>query len=123
MACGSRIVINDKGITIITGGKFEVKAGQHIFKSGEQVVSHFPVLPESKGIFNLSVQLIDNQNAPYKNKAYFAISESGRQFEGMTDENGYTQRIYTQKEEQISFHLLENHDYPDPVPPSEEDTE
>ncbi|MDS7930689.1 hypothetical protein RMB13_14645 [Acinetobacter sp. V102_4] len=123
MAGGSRIVINDKGITIITGGKFEVKAGQHIFKSGEQVVSHFPVLPESKGIFNLSVQLIDNQNALYKNKAYFAISESGKQFEGMTDENGYTQRIYTQKEEQISFHLLENHDYPDPVLPSEEDTE
>jgi len=123
MVGGSRLVINDQGITLITGGKFEVKAGQHIFKSGEQVVSHFPVLPESKGIFNLSVQLIDNQNTPYKNKAYFAISESGKQFEGMTDENGYTQRIYTEKEEQISFHLLENHDYPDPVPSSEEDTE
>lgn len=123
MAGGSRVVINDKGITVITGSKFEVKAGQHIFKSGEQVVSHFPVLPESKGIFNLSIQLIDNQNTPYKNKAYFAISESGKQFEGMTDENGYTQRIYTEKEEQISFHLLENHDYPDPVPSSEEDTE
>ncbi|MCY1416257.1 hypothetical protein D9M71_317590 [compost metagenome] len=122
MAGGSRIVINDKGITLITSGKFEAKAGQHLFMSGAQAVSHLPLLPESKGIFNLSVQLLDNQNIPYKNKAYFAISESGKQFEGMTDEKGYTQRIYTEKEEQISFHLLENHDYPDPVP-DEEDTE
>lgn len=30
------------------GGKFEVKAGQHQFKSGEQVVSHIPIasIPE-----------------------------------------------------------------------------
>ncbi|KYQ82332.1 type VI secretion system protein [Acinetobacter sp. NRRL B-65365] len=121
-AGGSQIKLNGSGIFPITGGKFEVKAGQHLFKSGEQVVSHFPILPESKGLFNLSVQLIDNQNIPYKNKAYFAMSESGKQFEGVTDENGYTQRIYTEKEEQISFHLLDNHDYPDPVP-GEEDIE
>ncbi|WP_043973730.1 type VI secretion system Vgr family protein, partial [Acinetobacter sp. NBRC 110496] len=118
----AQIKINGSGIFPVTSGKFEVKAGQHLFKSGEQVVSHFPILPESKGLFNLSVQLIDNQNTPYKNKAYFAISESGKQFEGVTDESGYTQRIYTEKEEQISFHLLGNHDYPDPVP-DEEDTE
>ncbi|EOR06064.1 type VI secretion system Vgr family protein [Acinetobacter genomosp. 15BJ] len=121
-AGGSQIKLNGSGIFPVTSGKFEVKAGQHLFKSGEQVVSHFPILPESKGLFNLSVQLIDNQNTPYKNKAYFAISESGKQFEGVTDESGYTQRIYTEKEEQISFHLLDNHDYPDPVP-DEEDTE
>lgn len=122
MAGGSRLVINDKGITLITGGKFEVKAGQHIFKSGEQVVSHLPLLPESAGIFNVSVQLINNQSMPYKNKAYFAVTESGKRFEGVTDENGFTQRVYTEKEEQVYFHLLENHDYPDPVP-NEEDTE
>ncbi|MBJ8440368.1 type VI secretion system Vgr family protein [Acinetobacter junii] len=120
-AGGSQIKLNGSGIFPTTGGTFEVKAGQHLFKSGELVVSHFPILPASTGLFNLSVQLIDNQNIQYKNKAYFAISESGKQFEGVTDENGYTQRIYTEKEEQISFHLLDNHDYPDPVP-DEEDT-
>ena len=28
------------------GGKFLVKAGQHDVKSGGQVVSHFPVMPQ-----------------------------------------------------------------------------
>jgi len=97
-------------------GKFLVKAGQHKFESGEQVVTHFPILPKfNDGKFNLSVQLTNIENIPFKNKAYFAVTESGERFEGVTDENGYTQRIYTEKEEQVYFHLLENHDYPDQI--------
>ena len=61
------------------GGKFVVRAGQHKFESGEKVVSHFPILPTvDKGLFNVSVQLTDRENIPYKNKAYFAITESGK---------------------------------------------
>ena len=53
------------------GGKFVVRAGQHKFESGEKVVSHFPILPTvDKGLFNVSVQLTDRENIPYKNKAY-----------------------------------------------------
>ncbi|ALH95678.1 hypothetical protein [Acinetobacter equi] len=103
------------------GGKFEVKAGQHQFKTGEKVVSHFPILPEiNNGIFNLSIQLTNNENMPYCNKAYFAVTESGKRFEGVTDDNGYTQRIYTEREELVYFHLLENHDYPDQIQSEDE---
>ena len=98
------------------GGKFVVRAGQHKFESGEHVVSHFPIVPINKGNFNLSVQLTNSETTPYKNKAYFAVSESGKRFEGITDDNGYTQRIHTENEEEVYFHLLENHDYPDQVP-------
>lgn len=45
MAGGTRIVINDKGIRLITGGKFEVKAGQHIFNDGQRVKAELPNLP------------------------------------------------------------------------------
>lgn len=99
------------------GGKFVVKAGQHQFKGGEHVVCHFPILPTiDKGLFNISAQLTDKENTPYKNRAYFAVTESGKRFEGITDNDGYTQRIYTEIEEQVYFHLIENHDYPDQVP-------
>ncbi|SPL71497.1 hypothetical protein [Acinetobacter stercoris] len=91
-------------------GKFEVKAGQHLFKSGEQVVAHLPILPLShNGKFNLSVQLTDAENIPHKNKAYFAVTESGGIIEGITDSEGYTKPIYTEKQENISFHLVDKY--------------
>ncbi len=37
MAGGSQIIINKNGITFIIPSKFESKAGQHLFKSGEKV--------------------------------------------------------------------------------------
>lgn len=44
-AGGSQIRISAKGIEVITGGKFEVKAGQHVFSSGQKVISDIPFLP------------------------------------------------------------------------------
>ena len=35
MAGGSRILINDQGITISTGGKILYQAGQHKFEGGQ----------------------------------------------------------------------------------------
>ena len=46
MAGGSQIIINANGITIITPAKFEVKAGQHLFKSGEKVALPAMALPQ-----------------------------------------------------------------------------
>lgn len=44
MAGGSQIIINKNGITFITPSKFEAKAGQHLFKSGEKVEIALPHL-------------------------------------------------------------------------------
>ena len=44
MAGGSQLIINKNGITFITPSKFEVKAGPHLFKSGEKVNITFPEL-------------------------------------------------------------------------------
>ena len=93
------------------GGKFEVKAEQHQFLSGERVISNFPILPEKiHGKYNVSVQLTDSYQIAYKNKAYFAVTESGKIFEGNTDENGFTMPICTEEQENISFHLVDKFD-------------
>lgn len=124
MAGGSQITINDQGITVTTQGRFLVQAGQHQFDYGKKVVSHLPILPMiSSGKYNVSVQLIDTDNNPYINCDYWAVSKSGKKFEGKTDNKGYTERIYTEEQEEISFHLLDNHDYPDPVQENSEEKE
>lgn len=46
MAGGSQIIINQSGITLITPSKFEVKAGQHLFKPGAQVKMPQITLPQ-----------------------------------------------------------------------------
>ena len=90
------------------GGKFLVKAGQHDFKSGGKVVSHFPVMPQYEGgRYNVSVQLTDGDNIAHSNKAYFAVTASGQIFEGVTDAHGYTKPIYTEQKEEVNFHLVE----------------
>jgi hypothetical protein len=66
--------------------------------------------------FNVSIQLVDKENVPHRRKAYFAVTDSGEMFEGTTDVDGYTTPIYTESQENISFHLLENYDYQDQVP-------
>ena len=45
MAGGSQIIISKDGIQIITPQKFEVKAGQHLFRAGEPVLMPQRVLP------------------------------------------------------------------------------
>lgn len=96
------------------GGKFLVKAGQHDFKSGRQVVSHFPVIPQYEGgRYNVSVQLTDGDNIAHKNKAYFAVTTSGQIFEGVTDAHGYTKPIFTGQQEDVNFHLVDKYFHQD----------
>jgi len=40
-AGGSQLKINGSGIFLTTGGKFESKAGQHLFKGGRRLIAHY----------------------------------------------------------------------------------
>lgn len=64
MAGGSQIIINKNGITIITPAKFEVKAGQHIFKSGAKVETKLPFLPEGTA-YNLRYLFTDDSGMEF----------------------------------------------------------
>ncbi len=49
MAGGSQIIINKDGITLITPGKFEPKAGQHLLKAVKKLI----ILYQRSLTFNL----------------------------------------------------------------------
>ncbi|UUM26925.1 DUF2345 domain-containing protein [Acinetobacter colistiniresistens] len=103
MAGGSRILINDQGITISTGGQILYQAGQHKFDGGKKVKAEIPSLPlinptnvfTNKWDFYDLFYEIDFSNVKYKlinNKNHTYVS-------GGLDEHGRTQRITTSKNE------------------------
>lgn len=56
---------------------------------------------------NLRFHLVDDDGNPYTETEYFAFNQDTQDFfEGITDSNGYTQTIYTEKKENIVLHLI-----------------
>lgn len=51
-AGGSQIKINGQGVFGVTGGKFECKAGQHIFKEGQNIIEQKISLPKMETLFS-----------------------------------------------------------------------
>ncbi|AOA57354.1 type VI secretion system Vgr family protein [Acinetobacter larvae] len=101
---GSRIEINKTGIFITTDKKFEVKAGQHLFKQAEKVSVALPYLPL---VSNYSHQFVlkDNNENILAYKPYVITLASGVKYEGISDKDGLTQRIMTSKPEQVTVEL------------------
>ncbi|MGL5212241.1 MAG: DUF2345 domain-containing protein, partial [Acinetobacter junii] len=59
-AGGSQIKINSSGIFPVTGGKFEVKAGQHLFMGGANAQAEIPLIP-TLGQYNIQFELRDKE--------------------------------------------------------------
>ncbi|MGN5763862.1 DUF2345 domain-containing protein, partial [Acinetobacter calcoaceticus] len=102
-AGGSQIKLDGSGIFPTTGGKFEVKAGQHLFMGGAKVEA-----PERK--FNsspcyLTFEIVDLEGKPAKNVEYIAFRADGSQQTGRTNAAGQTQRFTTESSEKISIHI------------------
>lgn len=101
MAGGSQIIINKDGIKIITPAKFEVKAGQHLFKGGQRVENNVRQFLEP---YSHQIQLLDEKNNPLgKNIPYYIYDESEqKEFYGRTDVDGKTVRIFTKNKNQLN---------------------
>ncbi|RLZ09646.1 DUF2345 domain-containing protein, partial [Acinetobacter sp. 2JN-4] len=106
----SELKVNGSGIFPTTGGKFEVKAGQHLFMGGSNMNLSVPQLPVFgvKNHHNLRYLLKDKENIPFAHHKYIAFMPNGEKLEGLTDENGYTQLFNTVRPEDISIHLYNN---------------
>ena len=94
-AGGSQLKINGSGIFSTTGGKFEVKAGQHLFVGGTKVLNKLPNLPNShlEG-FNQGFNLIGEEkikNLPFK----LFNSKRSYQFNANLNEERQTQFVQT----------------------------
>lgn len=99
MAGGSRILINDQGITISTGGKIVFQAGQHVFEGGQRVKAEIPPLPIVNEIktFTNKWDFYDLfYEADFSDVKYKLINNKNNTFvSGTLDEHGRTQRINT----------------------------
>ena len=89
-AGGSQIRISAKGIEVITGGKFEVKAGQHQFLGGTTASAEIPALP----ILTLPSRTVElnylyDDLKPVAQAPYKLVFEDGSMQEGLLDNNGY----------------------------------
>jgi len=106
-ANGSQIKLNGSGIFPVTGGKLEVKAGQHLFMGGAKVATKNPelaMLPD----YHLTYIAKDMDGNALKNKKYLMILPNGEMVSGVTDGQGKTQKITTKGPQQIQI-SLEDH--------------
>ncbi len=88
-AGGSQLKIDGSGIYPTTGGKFEVKASQHVFQPG-QSVNKSAKLPSSKPLKG-AMELLRSygQQDFFKNNAYKVIDVLGKEVKGKLDGNGF----------------------------------
>lgn len=75
MAGGSRILINDKGITISTGGKVVFQAGQHVFQGGVHVPIPKVSLPMSETPYSNKIDYKWDNNIGNK-KELFVLDQN-----------------------------------------------
>lgn len=87
-AGGSQIKLNGSGIFPTTGGKFEVKAGQHLFMGGANVNLSVPALPRFDKKNWIALEHVDVDQMPFANLGYKIFFENNQVIEGRLDELG-----------------------------------
>ena len=84
----SQLKLNGSGIFPTTGGKFEVKAGQHLFKGGASVSLSVPALPRFEKKNWIALEHVDADQTPFANLGYKIFFENNQVIEGRLDEQG-----------------------------------
>ena len=90
IADGSELKINSSGVFPTTGGKFEVKAGQHKFVGGSKVSATLPALPALNLLpKELELKYVYNDLKPVAQAPFKLIFSDGSSQEGVLDTDGY----------------------------------
>lgn len=111
-AGGSQIKINSSGIFPTTGGKFEVKAGQHVFSGGGRIdipILILPKFPEGKE-YTKKIILKDSEGKPLIDCNYFIFFEDGEVESGKTNSRGETHLIETEMSKKFYIHFNKDFD-------------
>ncbi|WP_339352494.1 type VI secretion system Vgr family protein [Acinetobacter beijerinckii] len=89
-AQSSQLKLNGSGIFPTTGGKFEVKAGQHLFMGGASISPNLPALPALNLLpKELELKYVYDDLKPVIQAPYKIIFSDGTSQEGILDANGY----------------------------------
>ena len=84
-ADGSQLKINSSGIFPTTGGKFEVKAGQHVFNGGQKASMDIPLMPNE---LRKQVLVQYHDEEPVKGSKFTLKYVDGKRFSGITNDKG-----------------------------------
>lgn len=57
--------------------------------------------------YNLQFQLINDAGEGEANVKYVLIDEDGKEYRGTTDENGYTEIVYSDREMKVTMHIVD----------------
>ncbi|ENW92961.1 type VI secretion system Vgr family protein [Acinetobacter dispersus] len=102
-AQSSQLKLNGSGIFPATGGKFEVKAGQHLFKAGQALGLNIKGLPALE-LFNEQFALTLPSGEPFKEIDY-KVSSGDETFMAQTNKKGWTKRIHSPQEKELKLEL------------------
>ncbi|WP_288490743.1 DUF2345 domain-containing protein, partial [uncultured Acinetobacter sp.] len=105
---GSQLKLNDSGVFSTTGGKFEVKAGQHIFEGGEKVDVKLPTLAEVDKPYVLRYLVKNKYNQVMSEKPYILLNDLGEIQKGIVDKNGFMSLKTTALSESITTRVIVN---------------
>ncbi|MCH7317142.1 type VI secretion system tip protein VgrG [Acinetobacter sp. ANC 5659] len=111
-AGGSQLKINANGVFSTTGGKFESKAGQHLFVSGATVNAELPKMPKS-GIFSRRFDFSELVNADLLKDGfkYKVINHAKKtEYIGFLDQFARTGRIFSDNPDSVEILLLGKND-------------
>ncbi|WP_436659604.1 type VI secretion system Vgr family protein [Acinetobacter sp. P1(2025)] len=84
-AGGSQLKLNGSGIFPTTGGKFEVKAGQHLFKGGAKVPMDIPLMPNE---IRKQLLLQYHDQEPVQGANFTIRYNNGQQYSGIVNNKG-----------------------------------
>lgn len=107
-AGGSQIKLNGSGIFPVTSGKFEAKAGQHLFIDGATISPQMPVLPEMDNPYILQYLVKNKENQALMKRPYLLIDESGNIQKGVTDRNGFMNLKTTASAQSLTTRVMVN---------------
>ena len=112
-AGGSQVKITGSGIFMTTGGKFEVKAGQHLFMGGGSANANVPALPDLRmKTEHRNFQAIDSsKNEPLEGIPYSILNKrTGIKSYGFTNEKGMTKTIKSAENDELVVNWFEQED-------------
>ncbi|MDV7662653.1 type VI secretion system Vgr family protein [Acinetobacter baumannii] len=112
-AGGSQVKITGSGIFMTTSGKFEVKAGQHLFMGGGSANANVPALPDLRiKTEHRNFQAIDSsKNEPLEGIPYSILNKrTGIKSYGFTNERGMTKTIKSAENDELVVNWFEQED-------------
>ncbi|MDF2535320.1 MAG: type secretion system protein [Bacillales bacterium] len=107
-AGGSQVKITSSGIFMTTSGKFEVKAGQHLFMGGGSANSSLPQLPEADNPFVLQYLVKNKENQVMSGKPYIFLDDEGNIHRGTTDKDGFMKLKTTSASQSVTTRIMMN---------------